>query len=148
MNRMMALKTELGEQAASDSTASNRYSRPTRGARVHHWLAFAIAAGILSTPLVATAQVTRDPLELVVATENGEVRGSRVEGVDKFLAIPYAAPPTGALRWKPPAAASSWSGVRDATRFGSACAQPEGGNGPQVLDEDCLFVNVFRPAGT
>jgi carboxylesterase type B len=93
-------------------------------------------------------QDTRDPLELVVATENGQVRGSRVEGVDKFLAIPYAAPPTGALRWKPPAAASNWSGVRDATRFGSACAQPEGGNGPQVLDEDCLFVNVFRPAGT
>jgi len=148
MNRMTAFKTELGEHSASCSIASNGYSRLKRRPRMCRWLAFVITAGILSTPLVARAQVTRDPLELVVATENGEVRGSRVEGVDKFLAIPYAAPPTGVLRWKPPAAANNWSGVRDATRFGSACAQAEGGNGPQVLDEDCLFVNVFRPART
>jgi hypothetical protein len=47
MNRMMAFKTELGEHSASDSIASNRYSRLKRWPRVRHWLAFAITAGIL-----------------------------------------------------------------------------------------------------
>jgi para-nitrobenzyl esterase len=78
----------------------------------------------------------------IVRTANGPMRGISDGKVDQFLGIPYAAPPVGDLRWKAPAAASSWSGVRDAVRAGSQCVQSSGG------DEDCLYLNVYRPAGT
>ena len=60
-----------------------------------------------------------------------------------FLGIPYAAPPKGDLRWKPPEPSQAWSGVRDATMFGNACAQmgSEGMRGA----EDCLTLNVWTP---
>jgi len=60
-----------------------------------------------------------------------------------FKGIPYARPPVGPLRWKPPQAAEAWSGVRDGSRFGAIC--------PQIIgqevkgDEDCLTINVWRP---
>src|SRR5258707_15696402 len=78
----------------------------------------------------------------IVRTENGAMRGINDGRVDLFLGIPYAAPPVGDLRWKAPAEAPSWSGVRDAVRGGSQCVQSSGG------DEDCLYLNVYRPDGT
>ena len=78
----------------------------------------------------------------IVRTENGTMRGISDGKVDQFLGIPYAAPPVGDLRWKAPAAAPSWSGVRDAVRASSQCVQSGGG------DEDCLYLNVYRPFGT
>jgi para-nitrobenzyl esterase len=71
----------------------------------------------------------------VVKIRQGQVQGTASEGVAMFLGIPYAAPPVGDLRWRPPAAAAGWTGVRDATKAGGACAQVE----------DCLFVNVTAP---
>ncbi|GAC1369417.1 MAG: carboxylesterase family protein [Polyangiales bacterium] len=61
-----------------------------------------------------------------------------------FLGVPYAAPPTGALRWKPPAPAACWSGERAATSFGTVCVQ-NGAGGVVVGNEDCLTVNVWTP---
>jgi para-nitrobenzyl esterase len=58
------------------------------------------------------------------------------------LGIPYAAPPVGALRFRPPAPPASWSAVRDATKFGPACSQ----SGDSSSSEDCLTVNVWTPA--
>ena len=78
----------------------------------------------------------------IVRTENGLMRGISDGKVDQFLGIPYAAPPVGDLRWKAPADAPSWSGVRDAVRAGRQCVQSSGG------DEDCLYLNVYRPFGT
>jgi para-nitrobenzyl esterase len=76
-----------------------------------------------------------------VPTATGPVCGLVVNGVSEWLGIPYAAPPVGALRWQPPQPAAPWPAALPATAFGSQCAQPSGGS------EDCLFINVWRPAG-
>ncbi|MGH8270369.1 MAG: carboxylesterase family protein, partial [Steroidobacteraceae bacterium] len=73
-------------------------------------------------------------------------------GVRAFKGIPYARPPVGNLRWKPPVAAGGWTGVRDASRFGAGCIQPPWpvasiyNDGISGFSEDCLFLNVWAPA--
>lgn len=84
----------------------------------------------------------------VVATKTGPVRGVVAHGVENFLGIPYAAPPTGDLRWRSPQPAARWQGVRSAQSFGGACPQALSIDSPRIEDEDCLFVNVERPLGT
>jgi len=81
----------------------------------------------------------------VADTANGAVRGLADGAVDEFLGIPYAAPPVGALRWRPPQPAVSWSGVRDATQFAPHCPQSAGPFGQASTSEDCLFLNIFTP---
>jgi para-nitrobenzyl esterase len=86
----------------------------------------------------------------VVKIDTGTVQGKSDGTVRSFLGIPYAAPPVGDLRWKPPVAAAEWAGVREATEFGARCMQ-----GPIYADmifrdpgisEDCLTLNVWAPA--
>jgi para-nitrobenzyl esterase len=85
-----------------------------------------------------------DPL--VVTTETGAVRGVAGEGTRRFLGIPYAAPPVGALRWRPPQPAVPWDGVRDAGTLGTTCPQTIPGlNAVVGDDEDCLTINVVTP---
>ena len=73
------------------------------------------------------------------------------DGIECFKGIPFAAPPVGALRWKFPQAVAAWEGVRPAKAFGHSSEQGRvaalamgvaGG-----LDEDCLYLNVWAPAG-
>jgi len=84
-----------------------------------------------------------------IGIAQGRIAGRHEAGVDSYLAIPYAAPPLGPLRWRPPAPAPHWQGVRDATRYGPSCAQKEGlGVFAAPSDaEDCLTLNVFVPVG-
>jgi para-nitrobenzyl esterase len=90
-------------------------------------------------------------MDAVVKTQQGEVRGSVVDGVYAFLAVPYAAPPFGANRLLPPQPAQPWSGVRDATRFGPAppqVAPPQTVGAPltrAATGADCLTLNVWTP---
>ena len=83
----------------------------------------------------------------VVATTSGPVRGETVDGVRVFRGIPYASPPVGDLRWKPPALPTAWTDPRDALEFGTPCWQPplEGfySRGPIDRSEDCLYLNVW-----
>ena len=80
-----------------------------------------------------------------VQTENGAVRGAPGDGFTVYRGIPFAAPPVGNLRWRPPQPAKPWEGVRDATRFRPDPYQHEGkGN----VSEDCLYLNVWTPAKT
>src|SRR5580704_377404 len=84
----------------------------------------------------------------IVRIDDGVVRGTTAGTVDEFLGIPYAAPPTGNLRWRPPAPAASWEGVRDATQFGASCPQSTVHNPflpPGPISEDCLYLNVYTP---
>jgi para-nitrobenzyl esterase len=86
-------------------------------------------------------------ISLEIQTEAGTVRGMVVGKTWQFLGVPYAAPPTGSLRWKPPAPPVPWDGVLPATVLPTPASQLRGINGPQVINEDCLYLNIYRPAG-
>ena len=106
--------------------------------------ALGVAVVLLTTALTGTASAEHDP---VVVTSGGAVRGVATDANLQFLGIPYAAPPTGALRWQPPRVAARWQGVRDASRLGAACAQPPDAFGaPASTAEDCLYLNVYTPS--
>ena len=109
----------------------------------------------------ALAQTAPDPAETdagtgtpetaaasVVATASGQLQGAAAEGVENFFGIPYAAPPVGDLRWRPPAPVEAWDDVRPAVDYGSACPQTFGLDAERIENEDCLFLNVQRPEGT
>ena len=104
------------------------------------YLAFAVIAAVFSlhgTHALADAAVARTRYGLV----SGALAG---EGVVAFKGIPYAAPPVGDLRWRPPSSPASWNGVRDGSHFGDDCMQtpyviPTG----QKASEDCLTVSVW-----
>ena len=81
----------------------------------------------------------------IAVTDRGVVRGIRTDAGTQFLGVPYAAPPVGQLRWRPPQPHERWRGVRDATRFGARCPQTAGAFGLASTNEDCLFLNVFAP---
>jgi para-nitrobenzyl esterase len=83
----------------------------------------------------------------VVTIMDGAVRGKTTGATDEFLGIPYAAAPVGPLRWRPPQRAARWSGERDATEFAPHCTQPATPFGGASSSEDCLYLNVFAPAG-
>jgi len=83
----------------------------------------------------------------LVQTDKGTVRGRATGTAIEFLGIPYAAAPTGALRWKPPQAAAAWAGERDATQIAAHCPQPDTPFGSASVTEDCLFLSVRRPQG-
>jgi para-nitrobenzyl esterase len=79
----------------------------------------------------------------VACTEQGSVRGVPEGETLAFKGIPYAKPPTGALRWRPPEAPAFWDGVRDGSRVGAMCPQLAG---KEVKgEEDCLYLNISRP---
>ena len=82
----------------------------------------------------------------LAVTSTGRVQGKVAGATDEFLGILYAAPPAGALRWAPPQPAAPWSGTRPATSFAPHCPQSASPFGLASTSEDCLFLNVFRPA--
>ena len=84
--------------------------------------------------------------QTTVTVAGGEIRGAYAEanpGIMTFKGVPFAAPPVGGLRWRPPEPIESWAGVRDATTSGSICVQD--GEGLEPQSEDCLFLNVWAP---
>lgn len=104
----------------------------------------AIAASPSATPKAAPAPI--------VKTLAGALMGRADGALGVFEGIPYAAPPVGPARWRPPGPAPRWSGVRRATTFGPACVQPQTGlssiyaSAPMPMSEDCLTLNVWAPA--
>jgi para-nitrobenzyl esterase len=97
-----------------------------------------------ATPSSAAAPLVQAPV--------GAVRGTRDGYIRIFRGIPYAEAPVGHRRWHAPVPKAKWNGVRDSTKFGPACWQPEGklnniyANAPWPMSEDCLSLNVWAPA--
>jgi para-nitrobenzyl esterase len=115
--------------------------RPERRAFTSRLLLGVAALGVFTLISVANASADNSSHRRSIAfTESGLVIGSTAGGVSQFLGIPYAAPPVGALRWRPPKRYGFFPGFAlQATQFGSACTQPGG-----IGSENCLFLNVFR----
>jgi para-nitrobenzyl esterase len=85
-----------------------------------------------------------------VKTKTGVVKGITEGDVSVFKGIPFAAPPVGEFRWRPPQPVKPWGGVRDATEYGPNCAQGGWGAAPGTIaegsSEDCLYLNLWTPA--
>jgi carboxylesterase type B len=105
-----------------------------------------LAALLVSLVSLRAGAAPVQPAPVIIGTTGGDVSGSGGE-VLTFKGIPYAAAPTGPLRWGAPQPPPAWPGVRQATRFGDDCMQtpyviPTG----QKASEDCLTVSVWTPA--
>ena len=87
------------------------------------------------------------PNELVTTTRQGRLRGLWADGAAAFLGIPYAASPAGERRFLAPEPPPSWSGVRDALRYGPTAPQPYRASTlipePTIAGEDYLNLNIF-----
>jgi para-nitrobenzyl esterase len=133
----------------------------------------------LALAVVGVGSAASQQAPAIVRVEGGQVQGVIADGVESFKGIPFAAPPVGELRWRPPQPAAPWTGVRQAAEFGANCMQgrfgpppgpppaapapgsgapPAAGTPPAPSapptpaapasppSEDCLFLNVWRPA--
>jgi para-nitrobenzyl esterase len=116
--------------------------------------AVVLAAGTSAAVQASTSAPAQAPACAAgtdVTTTTGPVCGivNASNGVSEWLGVPYAAPPVGPLRWEPPQPHASWTTTLAATAYAPECAQQEafGTVLPLQGSEDCLYVNVFRPAG-
>lgn len=86
-----------------------------------------------------------------VKIDSGVIRGDEADGVQSWKGIPFAQPPLGNLRWRAPQPVVPWSGVRQTTKYSSDCMQVPFPSDAAPLGtqpaEDCLYTNVWRPAG-
>jgi para-nitrobenzyl esterase len=123
-----------------------------------------VLATLLALPVVFPVSLPckAAPEGPVVHLSAGTLRGSFHDQIAVFKGIPFASPPIGDLRWRPPQPAAAWKGERDATHPSSACVQVSAGLGPFVqplaaaygasyviepvpVSEDCLYLNVWAP---
>ncbi|MDH3373376.1 MAG: carboxylesterase family protein [Gammaproteobacteria bacterium] len=100
-------------------------------------------------------------IDVPVKIESGMIKGipGSDAAVTQFLGIPFAAPPVGDMRWRPPQAAVPWPNIRTANRYSATCMQHVGGEGPTrpwtiefnahgFQSEDCLYLNVWTAAAS
>ena len=78
--------------------------------------------------------------------EQGLLQGTVEEGLTVYRGIPFAAPPSGELRWRSPRPAAPWEGVRHADKFAPECVQRSRAGESPSMSEDCLYLNVWTPA--
>ena len=99
--------------------------------------------------LVAAAELACAAVAQQVLTETGKISGVQANGLSVYKGVPFAAPPVGDYRWRPPQPAAPWKGTRKADAFAPACMQvgvSMPGETPPKVDEDCLYLNIWTPA--
>ncbi|TCP57519.1 para-nitrobenzyl esterase [Tamaricihabitans halophyticus] len=121
-----------------------------RNGKRQRWYA-AAGTAVLAGLSIATGTANAAPVApetpdapLTVRTDTGALRGASTDKARTFQNVPYAQPPVGELRWKPPQPVNPWQGVRDATKQGERCAQQPPG-GEVAGSEDCLYLDVTTP---
>ncbi|MEQ8559166.1 MAG: carboxylesterase family protein [Henriciella sp.] len=122
-----------------------------------------LAAGLATLALTACSNETTPSASAVpssdarsdgpvISIDQGALKGVREGEANVYRGIPFAAPPAGELRWKPPMKPADWDGVRDASAFGPSCMQPPVPptsvyhDPPEDSSEDCLSLNIWAPA--
>ncbi len=105
------------------------------------------SAGVGARTARAASPTTSCASGTDVTINSGPICGLSVNGTNEWFGVPYAAPPVGALRWEPPQPPTPWGPTTlQATQFGSECTQSFGTT-TLSGSENCLFVNVWAPAG-
>ena len=107
----------------------------------HATTLYAAAAFVRPSHLFAQSA----PDSSTVSAPTGTLHGAMEQGIRVFRGVPFAEPPVGKLRFRPPVALKPFSGVHDATKFAAEAMQKAGANIPR--SEDCLYLNVWAPAG-
>src|SRR5215510_11868677 len=133
-------------------------ARVTARAAAAVGLSAVLSAGLTAVTVTTASAALEQPIKLDAGRLGGSTESSK--GVRVFKGIPFAAPPVGALRWQPPQPVAKWDGVRDTSKYGNVCIQPDQRKAPQprlnlaVMDgsppvsEDCLYLNVWTPAAS
>jgi para-nitrobenzyl esterase len=107
-------------------------------------------AALLGVCFIGTALAATDGVD--TRLHDGTVHGLRGDGVIAYKGMPFAAPPIGNLRWRPPQPVTPWQGVRDAVAFRHDCSQEpfpyDSAPSKADFNEDCLYVNVWKPANS
>lgn len=110
------------------------------------------ATRFLALVLAAGSTMMLRAQDQVVTLDTGKISGSTTANVESFKGVPFAAPPVGDLRWRAPQPAAHWSNVRKMTSYSADCMQLPFPSDAAPLgtapSEDCLYLNVWRPAGT
>lgn len=107
----------------------------------------AFASLLLGAALLSCAPARAQEIRV----DGGVLRGKQWNGSYLFRGIPFAAPPVGNLRWKPPQPVIAWKGIRDATQQPASCVQNDQGwnsSDFQIGKEDCLTLDVRTPSMT
>jgi para-nitrobenzyl esterase len=109
------------------------------------------ALAIFTAFLAANEPARAETVMPIVQTSDGKLKGVEQQSLNVFKGIPYAAPPVGEMRWRPPASVAPWEGVKEAQDFGASCIQPASkqdsiyGRVLGPTSEDCLSLNVWAP---
>lgn len=82
----------------------------------------------------------------IVRLDSGLISGTSEGQISEYLGIPYAAPPIGELRWRPPQKVAAWKGLRSCEWFAPACVQSKSKHEIRRMSEDCLYLNIWTPA--
>jgi len=109
------------------------------------------SALVYLTPSISLAQESSPINTETINVESGLLRGINDAGLTIYKGIPYAAPPVGELRWRPPQRPATWSGTLAADTFGPSCPQVAPSYRPVPLgeiNEDCLTLNIWAPAAS
>src|SRR5215813_8643083 len=109
-------------------------------------LGMLVAVSLTSLSSGSVLGAISDPVRI----ETGLLQGvaARDPSITVYKGVPYAAPPTGALRWKAPQPPIPWPGVRRADQFSASCPQEGSAEAAANMSEDCLFLNVWTGAAS